>query len=486
MKRIEFHKWLPDLAPRTDKLVRVINTYLDKGRYKTLWGVHELTSELDGTPLIMPYTYQPGEDVYTFVGTTTKIYRFNPTTNTVTDISNTGGYSINKSDATWNYTIYGNSLIFVSLDEACQIINPYSTGNASDLSADAPKAHACSMFKDHLFLGNVIEGTDTYPRRLWRSGKGDPTDWTQSNSTGCGYYDIPEWGDAITAIRTLGDSLIVYLENAIYVINELGPPLWFSHICLAKGVGAIGPNAVAQIDRDTHIFLGRNSIYMLRGGEVRDIGIGISRYYTNLIHLYYRHLTTSFYDPETKNVYFIFYTTETESLPSRILAYNIESDSFTLMNADFVLLSWLLEPAATIDSLTKLVLDGHLYYTIDSAYYNDIYVKIGGVSANKRISDRSEPTKTMTLTTGEIDFQRIVTITKVIPLIDNYENNVTIRLYSKINSSDEYKIKEKTINSRDKACLFSTGRYIKFEIEVEGNHDGIYGLDYYVVPRGEI
>lgn len=225
-----------------------------------------------------------------FIGYQSKIYEishdgatpvFADVTRTASNYNDTIIPPTNKNDSdllsqrTWDFTNLGNVTIAVNRVNTPQY--SISSGVFADL-ANAPPARCCeSAQQGFLMLGNVgdygsICGEDNMI--AW-SALGDYTDFVPSNATEAGYQQLTDTPGGITAIRKLGEYVVVYKRRAIYLGQYVGTPYFWSWNLVSDKIGCIGPQQVVDIGLK-HVFVGEeNEIFTFDGTRPVSISDGL-------------------------------------------------------------------------------------------------------------------------------------------------------------------------------------------------------------------
>lgn len=120
-------------------------------------------------------------------------------------------------------------------------------------------AGCITTFQDRLFVGNLIEPEDGVRRQRIRwSSVTNKRDFSDPTA----YIDLPYTQGSIVRMVVLGNSLVVYLDDAIYIgmpTNNPFLPVAFQRIDTG-GVGLVGMKAVMSW-LDGHFFVGQDDIY---------------------------------------------------------------------------------------------------------------------------------------------------------------------------------------------------------------------------------
>ena len=98
-----------------------------------------------------------------------------------------------------------------------------------------------------------------------------PSTWDETDATlDAGEYELSDTPGDIVDGLPLGDSFIIYKEDAIYVMNYVGTPYIFSFKLLSPTIGALSKNAIAEFEGG-HFFIGNSDCYVCNGQTVTAI-----------------------------------------------------------------------------------------------------------------------------------------------------------------------------------------------------------------------
>lgn len=139
-----------------------------------------------------------------------------------------------------------------------------------------------ALYKNHLVLGNLVEGGVSKPYSVRWNADGDFTNWTTGDA---GANALADTRDPIKALAPLADDLIIYRTRSLAAAQHIGLPLEpfsFTQIVFGesvggKGIGAVSPLAVYP-QHDRHYFLSIDGVYEYRGGiTIREVSTKIHR-----------------------------------------------------------------------------------------------------------------------------------------------------------------------------------------------------------------
>ena len=164
----------------------------------------------------------------------------------------------------WSYATVGDKFCFTNYNEHVWYWS--GSGYATPLdSTNATGFKYCIAYADRLVLANKLN----HPTLIQWSKNNDPTDWTDPTA---GAAELLGTGDGISGISKVGNTLIVYAQDAIIFGNLTGiptAPIAFSAI--KRGIGSWAPMGIVQA-RGTNFFVGRDNFYRLDGMTPVPIG----------------------------------------------------------------------------------------------------------------------------------------------------------------------------------------------------------------------
>lgn len=213
------------------------------------------------------------------------------------DVSKSGGYALAGStyqygqDAAAAFDICSFGDVLIAAHKS--IVPQYRSAldlTVSTLFANLgttstpPKASVCATASNFLFLGDlnstwgtVISTAGTRDMVAW-SAIGDHQNWnndpTGNQSSFQQFVDTP---GPITALAPLGDAIVVFKANAMYLGRYVGAgsnsPIWaFERI--SGQIGCLGPRSVVDIGGRL-VFAGIDDVYIFDGSRPQSITAGI-------------------------------------------------------------------------------------------------------------------------------------------------------------------------------------------------------------------
>lgn len=118
-------------------------------------------------------------------------------------------------------------------------------------------------FQNYCFLANVKVSDVKYPSRFYWSSIKDLTTWASAN-----YIDVsPDDGEEITGFKVLGDRLVCYKTQSVYLIFFTGDAdIPFIVQKANSSVGCIAPYSIQEVSNG-HVFLAYDGLYYFDGNN---------------------------------------------------------------------------------------------------------------------------------------------------------------------------------------------------------------------------
>lgn len=249
-------------------------------------------------------------------GTASKLYE--ASAGTWTDRSRVGGYSgLNR----WRFAVFGNAVLATNRN---QVIQQSIDGDFADISG-APAASILVTSNGFVMALNVAGGSlGDAPDGWWCSALYDQSNWTPSVASQSANGRLVDSPGAITAGHPLGDVVVAYKNESMYIGRYVGPPLVWSWQRVPGSIGVASQECVVPVGT-MHYFIGTDDIYQFDGTVPRSIGAPVREWlFANLSHAN-RHLVFSGADLPRDLVYWYFPSTTAGDDPDIALVYNIRT-----------------------------------------------------------------------------------------------------------------------------------------------------------------
>lgn len=161
---------------------------------------------------------------------------------------------------------YGGSAVAVAGGSDCPLVYASSPGSAVVWSGIPSGAKHIAAWGQYLFLGNLYSATTRKRSRIRWNSSGDMDNWPTTY-----YIDLdPDDGDEITGMRALGDYLVVFKKNKIFIVYWQGGALLFRELRRSSTVGCISGRTIIEKDQKLY-FLGDDGFYSFDGTNLVEL-----------------------------------------------------------------------------------------------------------------------------------------------------------------------------------------------------------------------
>ena len=273
-----------------------------------------------------------------------------------TDSSKAGGYSLGVDDR-WRFAQFGD--VTVASAKSAEIQFSSGVSNFAD-AGNAPKAAIVETINNQVFAFNINGmGFGDDVTRWACSAIGSYTDWTPSVATQCVSGQLLDSAGPITAGKRLGDVIVAYKNNAMYIGQYVGvPQVWnFSRI-----PGDIGtPCQEAVISTGTaHFFIGPDDFYLFDGSRPQPLNSPCRNWFFDTADQKYLYRACGTFDRINQRVYWWFVSKTGNGTLDKCIVYNVKTNQWGRMDQTIEFVADFVASGVTIDGL------GALYSTIDS------------------------------------------------------------------------------------------------------------------------
>ena len=263
IQRVTFTEWTPDLPGIAENLsvaLNVVPTAIGYAPFPTAVDYSAAASE--NLNSVTAGRFNATTNV--FAGGATKLFKFDSADLSMDNVSKSGNYTgVSK----WNFVQFGNTIIAANNVNKLQGYTLGSSTTFDDLAAAAPVAEYVTVVRDFVVAANLDSGTNA--NKVQWSDINDEADWTSGATSQSDYQVIADGGN-IHGI-TGGEFGLILLDRAIVRMVYIGSPYFFQFDTIARGIGCIEGNSVAQYNNTTY-FLGADGFYSCDGSTVTPIG----------------------------------------------------------------------------------------------------------------------------------------------------------------------------------------------------------------------
>jgi len=452
-QRIAFTEWLPDQPTTTGALLEANNVY-------------PLTIGYGPFPLSADYSSAASENLNNvtaakfsletqlFAGGNTKLFKFNPTTTALDNVSKTGNYS---SSERWSFTQFGDTVLASNNQAKIQAWTIGTSTLFADVSATAPIAKYITVIRDFVVAANI----SGEPNKVQWSDINDETDWTSGGASQSDYQLIAEGGNIVGI--TGGEFGIVLLERAIYRMTYIGSPLFFQFDAISRNLGCNTAGSVTQYGPNTY-FLADDGFYMCDGTNVMNIGNDkIDEYFYENMAIAQQDTISAAVDP-IRNI--VVWNYPNTSGGRSLLIYNWLVKKWSSASTTSEYIVSLASSTITLEGLDAYGTIDTLPASLDSRIWLGGKFLFGGADGAKIVTFTGA-NATANITVGEMEFGYNSIVTNARSQIDNGAVTMAISSRRELDDAVTYS-STVTQNSDGKCPLRSYGRYHRIRVTPTG------------------
>ena len=432
---------------------------------------------VSGTPLSGIELFSNDGNYYSFIGTSTKLYRLE-TNYTLSDITRASGGDYATSGNRWYFAQWGEQLVATNYNDAPQILKTALTSaNFAALGGTPPKAKYCTLMYGHLILAYLNDGT-VYPKKLIWSANENIENFTQSLTTGSDSQTIADATTPITALGKLGNLMIVGHRHSISLGWYSGAPLTFSFAWNKIQNRGIIEGSLIIVD-DIAYFFDERDIYMFDGNVVTPIGDGVKRTFLNYIDIGNYHRTTTAYDPRNGYVMWCIISSIDGTIGDKILIYNPKTKKFTLMTTQQHCIWNIHRLPLNADNMDALFPNAdEIPFSFDSNYWTNNSPIVACVNSDGKVATFQGPALESALETAEMyEDDKVLYVNRIMPEINNSYDNIRVQIGYRFGKREQVQYTEPITVDDDTgyADRRQSGKYLRIKL-ITKLHDGLVGI----------
>lgn len=256
-------EWRPDSSGLNAQWVSELTNVLPVAEgvipFKAL---KEITEALAARPLGGIAVRDSSGGVHVLVGTTDKLWKLNNSTLVWADVSKAMTTYTATENEPWRAKVYGNSVVFVNINDDAQEYVVGSSTLFADLAGSPPRARHIAVFNDMLGLAS----DDT----LYWSDTDDIENWTPGGASNAGSQTFPDGG----IIQGMTDSTnpFIFQRNAIRQATfQPGSAEIFTFVKLTDGRGCAAPYSICSRG-DITFFADTGGFFQITPEGIEPIG----------------------------------------------------------------------------------------------------------------------------------------------------------------------------------------------------------------------
>lgn len=485
---ISLDRWLPDLPPFAMKkggLTICKNILPLEESFKIMQEITAYSSNtVSGTPLTAIEVYASNGNYYTFIGTTTKLYRLE-IDKSLTDITRTSG-NYTTSGNRWYFAKYGEWIVATNFNDEVQVLKGMTAANFEPLyTTETFKAKYVVQNHGYLMFGYYTRNGVTYPNGVIWTAKDTITDLTESAATGADSVNLEECPSPISGMTVFESTSAGYESNiAIFHRNTISAA-WFVQDLFVfhfdynryVEVGAIEGSPI--LVEGICYFYDEKTFWKWDGVSTpQDIGLGVRQTILNYLDIsnYYR-TTTASHPRYGLAVWSIISTGKTD--PDKIIILNTRNGKFALIEKSQYCVFSMHRAAWTINGLATYFPRIHdIPYPVNSNFWSDNSSIFGCISTDSKVSVFQGAPMEWIVETGEVftDKKEVIRTRRICPMIQKRGATVTVSIGSRMEKDDDVVYASANIATNGYADIRAFGKYIR--VKMSGRlHDGFTGID---------
>lgn len=470
--RINFTEWLPDQPGVAGVMTEAKNVYPIANGYGSLPLEVNLSNNASEN-LNNIFAAKKNTTTLLFASGATKLFRYNSGTTNLTDVSKAGGYSTATEDRTF-FTQFGNVVLAANGANKIQAWTIGTSSAFADVAAAAPTAKFVTVVRDFVVCAN----TPANPNRVFWSDINDETDWTPGATSQSDTQDLADGGDIMGL--TGGEFGLLLTERSVVRMSYIGSPFYFQFDSIARGLGCITGNSVAQY-ASTTFFLSDDGFYSCDGQVVASIGSEkVDKFFFADVNLSKLNEMSCAVDPVKKLV--IWNYTDTFAAKKQLI-YNILLKKWSYAESTASYINNVYTPTLALESLDVFGTLDSLGVSLDSRQWAGGALLLAGVSSARAISFTGAR-KTASLITGDFGIpngRSVVTLGR--PIIDNGSGSIAIA--SRVNLDDTITLNTAVAaDDENRIGLRSAGRYHRIKTIPSGLWTSALAVDVDIAPQG--
>lgn len=486
---IKFGEFLPDQPDYQNAGATVANNVIPSANgYRSFNDVLPLSGASDEYIRGMFSAKDDSGSSAIYVGDRAKLYKFNATDSSLSNVSKVGGYTSGVNN-TWRFIQFGESVIATNYSNPIQTITAAAGGVFSDLSADAPKAKYIATVRDFVMCANTNDPTDgEKPYRARWSAIGDHTSWVVSATTQADFQDIQDLG-AITGLVG-GEYATILMEKGIVRAQYVGSPLIFEFDKVQTSRGCKVSGSVVNLGRNV-FYLSDDGFYVFDGQQSSPIGAEkINKYFLGRFQSNFANRMSAVIDPLRQVVIWSYASVDSDGSPDECIIYNYATNSWSTASIGLDAMSPLFSAGYTLEGLSVISpsLDS-LPASLDSPTYKGGEYFFAGAKDNK-IQTFTGDTLPATVETGEFDIKAGTSsiINNIMPYVENNSGAVATISAQVASRNTQNEVVSfgpaSTVNSDNFCPTRSSGRFHRVRINITGNWSNAVGIDVDAQTRG--
>lgn len=469
---IEFGEYAPDRSVFDPTACNTIQNVLPQAKS---WGpfpsYQAFTQPLPERPQGAILANFENGQYFIFVGSKTKLWRFDTGTLGWDDVSGPSAPFNTPDAACWSFAQFGDWIIATNSVDPVQYFDVRTPTTFKDLSADAPNSLFTGVIGDFVMLLN-LQASNT---QIQWSGLNNPQFWIPREQSS-DFQQFPDGGE-IMGYSGYEKGCVIFHENCIREgALALDTALVMTFKKTVENHGAAAPKSIIPTGNGI-FYLSQDGFYQY-GNPPRPIGNErVDKFFINDIAVDSLYAVYGSEDPTRKVVYWA-YRSRANNTPysyDKVLAYSYGTDKWSLLKPG-TYLTGLIEaatPGYTLDSLDLLGIPlDELPYSLDSRAWAGGFPTLAAFDVDNRLGffsgsplEAIVQTGSVALTAGKRTFVNGFRV-----LSDAIQTNGRVAIRDRSGALDTWKV-EAPCNRTGLIPSRASGRFHRFEVKLPANQE---------------
>ena len=487
---LDFGPWLPDLPDHDNPGCLVAkNVIPESSSYRPVKGLASITDGIGEDPLGFIWVKKKDDTLLNYVGTPTDIFALN--SYAWTSVGKSGGYTAADN---WEFTKFGDRIIAVSKNQPSQYVDfetavlpPAGAGDRFADLPNAPRARRVATVRDFVVMGDLVESSISYPNRVRWSGALNTEAWAPSVITQSGSRNFRQSAGGVQKIVG-GEFGLIFLEQSIFRLDYVGPPVVFQLTELERSFGTPAPNSVCITGRVV-FFYAQGGFYVTDGRTVQGIGSNqVDEWFKENADLTRLESMRGAVDLKNQLVVWSF-RSRNGTANDRLLIYSYEHNKWSYAELQVKLLGDFRIPGATLDTLDDILGPGGVTNSInmDTDQYAGGDLLFFGFDTSDQLATFSGDFLEAEIVSKEFGGQngRRAFVNMVRPRIEGSPaTGVTISAGGRDDLLAAASFgSARGLTNQGEAAVLSDRRFHRFRTRISGGFDHARGLDIFIRPN---
>jgi hypothetical protein len=359
---IPFAEYAPDRSRFDPAVTEMVKNVIPRvGGFGPFRKLQPFTDALPDVPRGAIFIRGDDGSSHIFAGTTTKLYKLNPSTLAWDDVSEAATTYALPNDVYWSFTHFGSQIIATNTVDGPQVYTIGSSTEFEELGGNPPNARVAGVVGDFVFLGE-----DAQSRRVTWSGVNNAAHWRPRQRLS-DFQVFPDGNDIVGIVGFERGGLIFQRRAVREILPALDTTLVFRFQEVERDRGAIAMGSIINAGSDV-FWLSEDGFYRYGRPSVSIGAERINNTFFSDIGGDVLGFVQGAADPVQHLVYWRYSSIDNnnENVSDKILVYNYTLNRWSVIEAE---ITWLMQGAApgyTLETLDNVGTLDTLPYSLDS------------------------------------------------------------------------------------------------------------------------